>query len=114
MSWERWLNDANIELQDIKKSINFGNSTLMILAAVAGYGVGLGRSSLVEEHVAAGRLVCPLSIERPAERAYYSVTTEASASRVRIEAFRQWIHMKANVMRMGGNIDPIETCVDLA
>ena len=108
MSWERWLNDANMGLQDVKRHISFGNSTLMVLAAVAGYGIALGRSALVEELVKAGRLVCPLSIERPAERAYYTVTTEASASRVRVETFREWIHMKAHAMRMGGTIDPLE------
>lgn len=108
MIWERWLNDANLELQDAQNHIYFGNSTLMILAAISGYGVALGRSALIEEYVKSGRLVCPLAIERPAERAYYTVTTEASATRVRIATFRDWIHKKAHEMRLGGSVETQE------
>jgi LysR family glycine cleavage system transcriptional activator len=91
MTWRRWLRDAAVSGIDPDKGVKFGNSILMVEAAVRGFGVALGRMSLVGDHLATGRLVRPLKASRPADYAYYAVTTHAGAERPRVQAFLGWL-----------------------
>jgi LysR family glycine cleavage system transcriptional activator len=91
MTWRRWLRDAGVSGVDPDKGVKFGNSILLIEAAVRGFGVALGRMSLVGDHLATGRLVRPLKASRPADYAYYAVTTHAGAERPRVQAFLGWL-----------------------
>ena len=91
MTWRRWLRDAGVSGVDPIRGVKFGNSTLLTEAAVRGQGVALGRTSLVGDHLATGRLVRPLKASRPADYAYYAVTTHAGAERPRVQAFVGWL-----------------------
>ena len=91
MTWRRWLRDAGITGIDAERGVKFGNSILVAEAAVRGLGVALGRLSLVGDHLATGRLVRPLKASRPADYAYYTVTTHAGAERPRVQAFVSWL-----------------------
>jgi len=91
MTWRRWLRDAGISGIDSTLGVKFGNSSLLTEAAVRGQGVALGRMSLAGDHLATGRLVRPLKASRPADYAYYTVTTHAGAQRPRVQAFLGWI-----------------------
>ena len=91
MTWRRWLRDAGVSGVDPTRGVKFGNSTLLTEAAVRGQGVALGRTSLVGDHLATGRLVRPLKASRPADYAYYAVTTHAGAERPRVQAFVGWL-----------------------
>ncbi len=91
MTWRRWLRDANVSGVDPTRGVEFGNSVLLTEAAVRGQGVALGRMSLVGDHLASGRLVRPLKTSRPADYAYYAVTTHAGAERPRVQAFLGWL-----------------------
>ena len=64
------------------------NPSKNVDSAIAGEGVALGRSVLVADDLAAGRLVKPFDISLPAEFAYSVVCPEADAKRPKIEAFR--------------------------
>ncbi len=91
MTWRRWLRDAGVSGVDADQGIKFGNSILLVEAAVRGQGVALGRMSLVGDHLATGRLVRPLKASRPADYAYYAVTTRSGAERPRVQAFLGWL-----------------------
>ncbi len=91
MTWRRWLRDAGVSGVDPDQGVKFGNSILTTEAAVRGLGVALGRMSLVRDSLATGRLVRPLKASRPADYAYYTVTTHAGAERPRVQAFLGWI-----------------------
>jgi LysR family glycine cleavage system transcriptional activator len=91
MTWRRWLRDAGVSGVDPDKGVKLGNTILLVEAAVRGLGVALGRMSLVGDHLATGRLVRPLKASRPADYAYYAVTTHAGAKRPRVEAFLGWL-----------------------
>jgi LysR family glycine cleavage system transcriptional activator len=95
MTWRRWLRDAGITGVNPSLGVKFGNSTLLTEAAVRGQGVALGRMSLVGDYLATGRLVRPLKSSRPADYAYYTVTTHAGAQRPRVQAFLGWIETQA-------------------
>ena len=103
MTWRRWLRDAGVSGVDPTRGVKFGNSTLLTEAAVRGQGVALGRTSLVGDHLATGRLVRPLKASRPADYAYYAVTTHAGAERPRVQAFVGWL--EAQVERDAQQID---------
>ena len=91
MTWRRWLRDAGVSGVDPGQGVKFGNSILVTEAALRGQGVALGRTALVRDHLATGRLVRPLNAARPADYAYYTVTTHAGAERPRIQAFLGWL-----------------------
>jgi LysR family glycine cleavage system transcriptional activator len=71
--------------------VRFGDSVLLTEAAVRGQGVALGRTALVADYLASDRLVRPLKASRPAEYAYWTVTTVRGAQQARIRAFVDWI-----------------------
>jgi LysR family glycine cleavage system transcriptional activator len=91
MTWRRWLRDAGVSGVDPDQGVKFGNSILLVEAAVRGQGVALGRMSLVGDHLATGRLVRPLKASRAADYAYYAVTTRSGAERPRVQAFLDWL-----------------------
>lgn len=91
MTWKRWLRDAGIDGKLSGHRIEFSNSILLTEAAVRGQGVALGRLSLVRDYLATGRLVRPLEVARPADYAYYTVTTQAGAERRRVRVFLHWL-----------------------
>lgn len=91
MTWKRWLRDAGIDSALSGRWVEFSNSILLTEAAVRGQGVALGRLSLVRDHLATGRLMRPLKTMRPADYAYYVVTTYAGAERRRVQVFVRWL-----------------------
>ena len=91
MTWTRWLRDAGIRSDMPVHGVEFGDSMLLTEAAVRGQGVALGRSSLVQDHLASGRLLRPLKMSRPSDYSYYVVTTHAAAERPRVQAFVRWL-----------------------
>ena len=91
MTWRRWLADAGVTGVDPERGVSFGDSVLMTEAAVRGQGVALGRDALVTDHLSSGRLVRPLKASRPADYAYWTVTTVRGAQQARVRAFIDWI-----------------------
>lgn len=91
MTWRRWLRDAGETRIDPERGVQFGDSILLTEAAVRGQGVALGRTALVTDYLASGRLVRPLKESRPADYAYWMVTTPAGAEQPRIRAFLDWL-----------------------
>lgn len=94
MTWRRWLRDAGESRIDPDQGIEFGDSILTTEAAARGQGVALGRTALVNDYLASGRLVRPLKESRPADYAYFMVTTPAGAEHPRIRAFLDWIELQ--------------------
>ena len=89
--WRMWLMAADVTHIDPTRGPAFRNSNLVIQAAVAGEGVALGRSVLVADPLADGRLIKPFDISLPAHHAYYVVCPETSLSRPKVKAFRDWL-----------------------
>ena len=56
-----------------------------------GEGVVLGRSALVADDLAAGRLVRPFALSLPASFAYYVVYPPRAMRRPSVKAFRDWL-----------------------
>jgi LysR family glycine cleavage system transcriptional activator len=91
MTWKRWFRDAGLSGVVSSRNVEFENSILLTEAAVRGQGVALGRLSLVRDHLATGRLLRPLKTARPADYAYYTVTTQAASEHPRTQTFLSWL-----------------------
>ncbi len=90
-SWRMWLAAAGVDDVDPTHGTVFTDSGMVVQAAVEGQGVALARSALAAADLAEGRLVAPFDVVLPAAFAYYVVCPEATASRPKIVAFREWV-----------------------
>jgi len=100
ISWATWLTAAGLQDIDPKVGPYFDQSDLMIQAAIAGQGVALGRSSLVEDDLLAGRLVRPFELALTPPHAYFLVCLPGMLARPKVAAFHKWL--TAEMSRIGG------------
>ena len=91
VDWRMWLLAAGVGGVDPTRGPGYTLSNLVMEAAMAGEGVALGRSVLVADELADGRLVKPFDVSLPAEYAYYVVCPEAAAGHPKVRAFRDWL-----------------------
>ena len=91
LDWSMWLQTAGIDSVDAHRGPRFHSSAHAVQAAVQGDGVILGRSALVADDLAAGRLVQPFALSLPADLGYYVVYPPQSAQRPKVRAFRDWL-----------------------
>jgi LysR family glycine cleavage system transcriptional activator len=89
--WRPWLQEAGLHDIDPRRGPAFTDSTMIYQAAIAGEGVALGRSAVIGEHLANGRLIRPFAAFRRAEFAYWAVSPAASSDEPHVAAFRRWI-----------------------
>jgi len=99
--WQPWLDFWGLDfwgldefgLSDAAKRprLHFTDSVQLFQAALLGQGVALGRSVLIGDELAAGRLVRPFAVSRPSSYAYYAVTTRAARANPRVTAFIAWL-----------------------
>lgn len=89
--WRLWLTAAELPEIDPTRGLNVDLALSAIQAAVDGAGVMLGRTALVGDDLAAGRLVAPFDLVLPAAAAYYVVYPPAPADEPCVRAFRDWL-----------------------
>ena len=95
LTWEAWA--EHLGMPDLRPDggLQLSDSMMLMEAAVRGLGVAVGRTSLAGGHLAAGRLVRPFAITKPADYAYYVVAPEGSETRPRIRVFVDWLMEEA-------------------
>jgi LysR family glycine cleavage system transcriptional activator len=89
--WQAWLAAAGASGVDADRGLRFTLSTPAIEAAIDGQGVLLGRSLVVAEDLAAGRLARPFALELPVRPAYYLVYPRAALRRGTVARLRDWV-----------------------
>jgi LysR family glycine cleavage system transcriptional activator len=99
VDWAIWLHSAGIDHVDRHRGPTFLSSDHAIQAAVRGEGVVLGRSALVADDLAAGRLVRPFELSLPAVFAYYVVYQPGVLHRPNVKTFRDWLMAEARAKR---------------
>ncbi|HLI12227.1 MAG TPA: transcriptional regulator GcvA [Alphaproteobacteria bacterium] len=91
IDWRIWLMAAGVNGIDPSRGPIYSHASLVMQAAIAGEGVALGRTALIAEDLAAGRLVKPFDIALKAEYAYYIVYPPRMLERPKVAAFRDWL-----------------------
>lgn len=89
--WRDWLDAAGGESIDDQRGLQFESSSLAYQAAIQGIGIAIGQLSLVEQDLAAGRLVAPLDFVHDNGNAYYLSYSRQSENDARLIEFRDWI-----------------------
>lgn len=95
LEWDTWAKLAGIDSSSFKHKTYFGDSSLMLAAAIAGQGIAIGRSSLVSADISAGRLVRLFDVIAPSEFAYYMVTVSGKKKSATVFAFELWLRREA-------------------
>ncbi|HNB28673.1 MAG TPA: transcriptional regulator GcvA [Alphaproteobacteria bacterium] len=98
--WQPWLDHWGLDLWGPdafggaaapRPGLHFTDSVQLYQAALLGQGVALGRSVLIGDELASGRLVRPFAVTRQSSYAYYAVTTKAARGNPRVAAFIAWL-----------------------
>jgi LysR substrate binding domain len=78
-TWRSWLLHAGYrDAVETDRGLQLNDSAMAIQMAISGYGVALGRTTLVERDLAEGRLVKPFDHVQSCELAYYLVHRKES------------------------------------
>jgi LysR family glycine cleavage system transcriptional activator len=96
--WPHWFAAQGITGVDTARGPRYSHGSLLLEAAARGEGVALGRSLLMAEDLAAGRLVKPLGeMSLPAERGFDLVYPAGALERPAVAAFRAWIRQEGGL-----------------
>lgn len=91
LEWPLWLGAIGMpDLQPLR-SLRFSQYDQLIAAALAGQGVALGRSPILDGVIAEGRLVVPFTEVIDTEKAYYIVQSTAARLKPEVQAFVRWL-----------------------
>lgn len=91
--WPAWLQHVGHPVAEFGNEIFCGGLFFSMSATQSGLGVGLGRSSLVQQDLATGRLVEPFGPERrlASTSAYYAVCRPDRSAQHKVKAFTEWL-----------------------
>ncbi|WP_424968654.1 LysR substrate-binding domain-containing protein [Dinoroseobacter sp. S375] len=87
--WPEWCAAASVPMPP-PEGPRLGDDTTILQAAIEGNGVALGRSHLISEDIAAGRLVAPFPTHLKARYAYWFVYPEGLEPTAALIAVRDW------------------------
>jgi len=93
-TWSAWFAAAGLE-REVEGGARFGNSHMALSAAVAGQGFALGITPLVDDDLAAGRLVRPFAQSVDSSFGFWFVCRKDRVEEPKIAAFRDWIMEEA-------------------
>ena len=100
ISWRPWLETYGLgDLAVDLRGPCFTDSVMMYEAAATGLGIAIGRSMLVADDLASGRLVRPFEEARPLGLAYHVSALAERAEEAKIAAFRNWVLSMAEAER---------------
>ena len=95
LHWKTWLEVERIADLRPAATLSFSGYEQIIPAAVAGHGVGLGRTPLVKDLLASGELVAPFKSSADPARAYYAVVSKSAEGRPEVSEFVSWLKQEA-------------------
>jgi DNA-binding transcriptional LysR family regulator len=96
LNWTQWFAAIGIAEPRPAGMVRFNQYDLLVQAAIDGQGVALGRSPLVDQLVAQGKLVAPFRRNHATSRAYFIVRATHAASRPETDAFVDWLRSEAH------------------
>jgi DNA-binding transcriptional LysR family regulator len=89
--WDAWFEMAGICARNTKGDLKVDTIELALQAALQGLGVALGRTPLVNDELASGRLIEAAGPPRQSRTAYWLVGTELTFDRPEANLFRRWL-----------------------
>jgi len=93
IDWPAWFRAAGLPPR-FASGTRFSQADHALDAALEGGGVVLGRISIAERDLAAGRLVMPYKIGLRTDAQYRFVCPQGAENRPQVRAFREWIEVE--------------------
>ncbi|MEJ6000733.1 LysR substrate-binding domain-containing protein [Paucibacter soli] len=84
--WARWMRAAGLADMPVHQGQLIDDSNALLMAAMAGRGLALGRLALIEDELRAGRLLRPFALSIAAEGAYWLLAAPTLAERPHFQA----------------------------
>ncbi len=91
INWRRWRAAAGLPPEELPAIANYDDTAVAMQAVLGGQGIMLGRSALIRDDLAAGRLVRLSEVDIPSTEANHLVCLERNRSRMAVRAFRDWL-----------------------
>ena len=91
-TWEYWATACGVTLPKGISTRRFGQSNMVIQAAIEGIGVALGREPLVVDALRDGRLVRPFAEITESPLSYWLVRRKGKKESPKVREFLNWIH----------------------
>jgi LysR family transcriptional regulator, glycine cleavage system transcriptional activator len=89
--WRAWLIKAGVPDIEGGPSLRFSLADLALQAAINGFGVVLGRTTLAYDDLRNRRLVMPFTLELPAQFSYFIVIPQRTRKDKAVARFRDWL-----------------------
>jgi len=89
--WPAWLQCTGVQLEEFEREVYCEGVLFSMDATLAGLGIGLGRTSLVQADLAAGRLIEPFRTRLPSDSSYYVVSRPEKTALPKVRTFRAWL-----------------------
>ena len=89
--WANWMSFAQVEPIEFRSAINCDYLVTSLHAAIAGLGIALGRSTVVQDDLIKGNLIEPLSIRAPSLNNYYMVSPKGAVETEKTRVFKAWL-----------------------
>ena len=102
-SWAMWLRALKLENLVPASVLHFSGYDQMIQATIAGQGVALGRSPLIDSLLRQRKLVAPFRQTMASPRSYYLVQSAAATRKPEVQAFIEWLREQAAIESSAGN-----------
>ena len=93
--WHEWLDAAKAKGIDAAAGPVFDSSHMALEAALAGHGVALALSPLVQNDLETGRLVRPFALALPSPFSFWIVCRRELANSTKVRSFRSWLRRQA-------------------
>lgn len=88
--WSTWLGAAGVQHLDPGSNIQCDTSLAAFALAAHGFGVALGRSSVIGDCLVSGRLVAPFGLAVPVDEAFYLVVPNGALA-PEVQQFADWL-----------------------
>jgi LysR family glycine cleavage system transcriptional activator len=89
--WQTWLQAAGIKNKEFKNIINCDYLITTLHAASAGLGIALGRSTVVDDDIASGKLVEPFTFRQESIYNYHLVSPHGNSELEKVQTFKNWL-----------------------
>jgi LysR family transcriptional regulator, glycine cleavage system transcriptional activator len=92
IDWAHWFTENGLEVPpSVSEGLRVDNIQMAFDAAMRGLGAVLGRSPLVDDDIASGRLVPLPGHTVPSGNAYWLVTAQTDFQKPEVKLFRRWL-----------------------
>ncbi|GGH31178.1 transcriptional regulator, LysR family [Cribrihabitans marinus] len=90
-TWDFWARTCGVTLPPARRTRRFGQTNMVVQAAIEGVGVALGREPLVIDALHDGRLVRPLDGIAPSPLSYWLVCGPEMRRSGKVAVFLDWL-----------------------